>query len=80
MPSRFSATSCAPRRILANAPRHEIYGRFDGLPVRRLLLERTRCHLYYLVLEDEDLVRIVAVWGAMRGRDPGFIEAPREQR
>jgi hypothetical protein len=42
--------------------------------VRRLLLEKTRCHLFYVVLEREDLVRIVAVWGAMKGADPSGIE------
>ena len=42
--------------------------------MRRLLLEKTRCHLYYVVVEREDLVRIVAVWGAMRGANPSLIE------
>jgi len=46
--------------------------------VRRLLLEKTRCHLYYVVSEREDLVRIIAVWGAMKGADPRSIE-PRER-
>lgn len=77
MPSTCSARSCA-RRILAHGPKHEIYGHFDGIPVRRLLLEKTRCHVYYVVLERESVVRIVAVWGAMKGTDPSSIE-PRNQ-
>jgi hypothetical protein len=57
----------------ANAVRRtdtEIYGYFDGQPVRRLLLEKSACHLYYLLLEKENIVRIVAVWGASRGTGP----------
>lgn len=46
--------------------------------MRRLLLEKTRCHVYDVVLEREHVVRIVAVWGAMKGMDPGSIE-PRNQ-
>ncbi len=75
----FSEELRAARAILAHGPKHEIYGYFDGQPVRRLLLEKTRCHLYYIVLEPESLVRIVAVWGAMKGADPSSIE-PRSGR
>jgi hypothetical protein len=70
----FSEELRAARGILARGPKHEIYGHFDGHAVRRLLLEKTRCHLYYIVLERESLVRIVAVWGAMRGSAPGSVE------
>lgn len=70
----FSEELRAARVTLARGPKHEIYGHFDGQPVRRLLLEKTRCHLYYVVVEREDLVRIVAVWGAMKGADPDSIE------
>ena len=69
----FSQELRAARDVLARTPKHEIYGHFDGQPVRRLLLEKTRCHLYYLVVEREQLVRIIAVWGATRGADPTSI-------
>jgi hypothetical protein len=36
----FSDELRAARVVLAHGPKHEIYGRFDGQPVRRLLLER----------------------------------------
>jgi hypothetical protein len=39
----FSEELRAARAILAHGPKHEIYGYFDGQPVRRLLLEKTRC-------------------------------------
>jgi hypothetical protein len=71
----FSDELRAARGILADRPMREIYGHLDGLPVRRILLEKTRCHLYYVVLEHERLIRIVAVWGATKGRDPSSIEA-----
>lgn len=64
------AERCWWRQVLAHGPKLEIYGYFEGLPVRRLLLEKTRCHVYYLVIEPEDLVRIVAIWGAARGVEP----------
>ena len=70
----FSDELRAARAILAHGPKHEIYGYFDGQPVRRLLLAKTRYHLFYVVVEAENLVRIVAVWGALRGAAPGSID------
>jgi len=69
----FTEELRAARVTLSHGPKHEIYGYFDGLPVRRLLMVKTRCHVYYVVLERDNLVRIVAVWGAMRGADPSSI-------
>lgn len=60
------------RLVLKDGPKLEIYGHLDGQPVRRLLLEKTRFHVYYVILEREDLVRIVAIWGAMRGHGPNL--------
>jgi plasmid stabilization system protein ParE len=36
---------------------------------RRLLMPRTRYHVYYRVV-GPDRVRVVAVWSAVRGRGP----------
>jgi hypothetical protein len=66
----FTEELRAARETLSAGPRLEIYGYFDGQPVRRLLLEKSACHLYYLLLEKENIVRIVAVWGASRGTGP----------
>jgi hypothetical protein len=30
-------------------------------------------------MEQENLVRIVAVWGALRGADPGSVEPVRQE-
>ncbi len=38
--------------------------------VRRMLLRRTRYHLYFV--EEPRRVLVVAVWGANRGRDPSL--------
>ena len=58
------------RKVLRDGPKHQIYAYIDGEPVRRLLLEKTRCHVYYVILESEKVVRVVAVWGASRERGP----------
>jgi len=56
--------------VLKDGPKHQIYAYIDGEPVRRLLLEKTRCHVYYLILEAEKLVRVVNILGASRERGP----------
>jgi plasmid stabilization system protein ParE len=38
------------------------------VPVRRVLLPKTRNHLYYTV--EADAVVVLLVWGARRGRGP----------
>src|SRR5262249_29700163 len=42
--------------------------------VRRLVLQRTRYHIYYTVTPAE--VTILAVWRALRGRAPPLIARP----
>jgi hypothetical protein len=46
------------------------YTVLDGLPVRRVLLAKTGPHVYYSVDEDAELVTVLAVWGAPKGRGP----------
>ena len=38
------------------------------VPVRRVLLPKTKNHVYYAI-EDNDIV-VVAIWGTPRGRGP----------
>lgn len=66
----FTEELRAARKVLKDGPKHQIYAYIDGEPVRRLLLERTRCHVYYVVFEREKLVRIVAIWGGPREHGP----------
>ena len=42
----------------------------SGRDLQRLLLSRTRNHIYFEVDSEHSLVIIHAVWGAPRGRDP----------
>jgi len=36
----------------------------------RLMLEKTRCHVYFEVDEKKAEIRILMIWGAPRGRGP----------
>lgn len=47
-----------------------IYGEREGVPIRRVLLPKTRSHVYYEVDDAAGIVMILAVWGAPRGRGP----------
>jgi len=56
---------------LRTAPRSGVF--VLGAPVpdlRRVLLVRTRYHVYYVFDEQRATVEIMAVWHAMRGRGP----------
>lgn len=57
--------------IIANAP---FIGRpYRKSPVpntRRLLLKKTRYHVYYVLSESE--IRILAVWHAQRAKEPNL--------
>ena len=46
-----------------------VYEVVRGQEHRRLLMPRTRYHVYYRIVAA-DVVRIVAVWSAARGRGP----------
>jgi plasmid stabilization system protein ParE len=55
--------------ILAEAPHIGRLYRLSPVPrVRRLLLKRTRYHLYYVTVPNE--VRVLALWHAQRGVGP----------
>jgi hypothetical protein len=47
-----------------------MYTVLDGLPVRRVLLRKTNTHVYYSVDGDAELVKVLTVWGAPKGRGP----------
>ncbi len=46
-----------------------VYEVIRGQEHRRLLMPRTRHHVYYRIAAAE-IVRVVAVWSAVRGRGP----------
>jgi plasmid stabilization system protein ParE len=41
-----------------------------GKLIQRVLMKKTRCHMYYFHDRERDLVEIHSVWGARRKRGP----------
>ena len=57
--------------LLAIAPDMGPRYRRRGIPgLRRLLLEKTAHHVYYVHDETQDAVLVLAVWGAKKRRGP----------
>ncbi len=46
------------------------YLRSTSASYRRLLLRRSRFHLYYVIDETSQVVMIMAIWNAVRGHGP----------
>jgi plasmid stabilization system protein ParE len=46
------------------------YRRARGKLIQRVLMKKTRCHLYYFHDRERDLVEVHSVWGARRKRGP----------
>jgi len=38
--------------------------------VRRVLLRKSKQHIYYAIDEAADVVEVITIWGAQRGREP----------
>jgi len=38
--------------------------------LRRFLMEKTKCHLYFEVDEKQRVVKVVAIWNGQRGHEP----------
>ena len=45
----------------------------DGLSVRRVLLRKTRTHVYYSLDDEAELVTVLAVWGAPKRQGPKLL-------
>jgi plasmid stabilization system protein ParE len=60
-------------RQIASAPGiGQRYRRSRGQLIRRVLMKRTRCHVYYVHHVERDLVEIHSIWGARRRRRPAL--------
>lgn len=46
------------------------YRRARGKLIQRVLMKKTRCHVYYFHDRENDLVEVHSVWGARRERGP----------
>ena len=69
----FARELATARRMLSNTPElGSIYIKRQGGVVRRVLLPKTRNHVYYTVNRDDDVVMIVAVWGAPKAHGPAL--------
>ncbi len=70
-PTLFDQELWAARRRIATAPHAgEAYTHPRVSGVRRVLMPRSRYHVYYLVDDAATQVWIVAVWHAARGQRP----------
>jgi plasmid stabilization system protein ParE len=70
-PGLFARELAEAQALLAANP--EVGTRYTerhGVLVRRVLPSKTHQHVYYQVDSANDLVLILAVWGAPRGRGP----------
>lgn len=67
----FARELAAMRTLLREAPNiGSMYTVLDGLPVRRVPLRKTKTYVYYSVDGDAELLKVLAVWGAPKGRGP----------
>jgi plasmid stabilization system protein ParE len=70
-PGLFRREIAVAIRQLARAPHSApSYEPGDAPAMRRLLLPRTRHHLYFVINEASRTIRIHAVWHASRGSGP----------
>jgi hypothetical protein len=74
-PPRCAATVCgrARKRLSGNttqAAHSEALHRATGMVIRRRLLPRTEQHVYFVADIENDLITVLRVWGARRGRGP----------
>jgi len=70
-PERFEQEVAHALHEIADHPgSFPIYSEKQGRTVRRYLLTRTRCHLYFEVMPTKGEVWILAAWGAVRRSGP----------
>jgi plasmid stabilization system protein ParE len=46
------------------------YRRARGKLIRRMLMRKTRCHVYYFYDRERDLVEVHSIWSGRRKRGP----------
>ena len=54
--------------------RRKVHRVINGIEVRRFALKKTQHHLYYHVIDDEEVVRVIAVWGMPKKGEPDLGE------
>jgi plasmid stabilization system protein ParE len=67
----FARELAEARELIAGAPTvGAMYTTKSGKRVRRVLMPKTRNHVYFEVDELRELIIVLAIWGAPRGRGP----------
>jgi len=67
----FARELAEARELIAATPTAGTkYTTMSGRPFRRVLMPRTRNHVYFEVDEVQGIIVIHALWGAPRGRGP----------
>ena len=70
-PARFDEELAAALTAISERPESfPVYLARGGRTVRRILLVKTRCHLYFEVLRETDAVWVTAARGAAQRRPP----------
>lgn len=71
----FARELAETKKLLLETPNVGIvHAVLDGLPVRRVLLRKTRTHVYYVLDLEADSVIVHSVWGARKQRSPNLGE------
>jgi len=72
-PQLFALELADALELLAATPTLGIYyAKRRGRAIRRLLLPRSRYHIYFTYDETADVIEVCAVWQATRGRGPSL--------
>jgi plasmid stabilization system protein ParE len=70
-PDLFARELSDAKALLLKAPDiGSVYATIESVVVRRLLMRKTRHHLYYVLELEQNRLTIHAVWGAPRERGP----------
>jgi plasmid stabilization system protein ParE len=62
----------ALRQIVSAPGIGQRYRRRRGRLIQRVLMKKTRCHVYYVHDVERDVVEIHSIWGARRRRGPAL--------
>lgn len=65
-----SELAAAVLLLEANPNLLPVFSTVRGREIRRCLLPKTRCHLYFHLDEAAGAVTVLSAWGAQRGKEP----------
>jgi hypothetical protein len=62
----------ALRQVAAAPSIGQRYRRTRGKLIQRVLMKKTRCHVYYFHDAESDVVEVHSIWGARQRRGPAL--------